>query len=196
MISQTLRVIILFGATSCASAEQPHELIICSTRVIQSPKLAVQHFNSISYFHAFSSHHRVFRLFHSPLSFAKDTMANAIAMLELQRVKLDSQSLGNLQIGSKVKNSSVKDNENDEKIARRQLPSGVSYQNGEYPNESLWMSLVPPNHDLIQNVRKPKPSKTIKTIKTIKVNNHMFHPCKHPPTVPESVQCLSHLARR
>lgn len=123
-------------------------------------------------------------------------MANAIAMLELQRVKLDSQSLGNLQIGSKVKNSSVKDNENDEKIARRQLPSGVSYQNGEYPNESLWMSLVPPNHDLIQNVRKPKPSKTIKTIKTIKVNNHMFHPCKHPPTVPESVQCLSHLARR
>ena len=153
-------------------------------------------------------HHIIasFRLFHSPLSFAKDTMANAIAMLELQRVKLDFQSLGNLQIGSKVKNSSVKDNENDEKIARRQLPSGVSppavllaklfYQNGEYPNESLWMSLVPPNHDLIQNVRKPKPSKTIKTIKTIKVNNHFFHPCKHPPTVPESVQCLSHLACR
>lgn len=54
-------------------------------------------------------------------------MANAIAMLELQRVKLDFQSLGNLQIGSKVKNSSVKDNnENDEKIALRQLPSGVS----------------------------------------------------------------------
>ena len=46
-------------------------------------------------------------------------MANAIAMLEMQRVKLDLEST--------AKNSSVKDNnENDEKIALRQLPSGVS----------------------------------------------------------------------
>ena len=110
LIYQTFRIIILLGATSCA--EQPHELIICSTRVIQSPKhpkLAVEHF-ALPCIFIISS-----RLFHSPLSFAKETMANATAMLEMQRVKLHFKSLGNLQIGSKVKNSTVKDNnENDE----------------------------------------------------------------------------------
>lgn len=166
----------------------------CSTRVIQSPKLAVQHFKFPCIFIKSS---RLFVFSIHPYHLRKTPWP--IVMFEMQQVKLDLEST--------VKNSSVKDNnENDEKIALRQLPVGFLllrsswqndfYQNGEYLNESLWMSLVPPNHDLIQNVRKPKPSKTIKTIKTIKVNNHLFHPCKHPPIVPESVQCLSHLACR
>ena len=131
-----------------------------------------------------------FRLFHSPLSFAKDTMANAIAMLELQRVKLDFQSLGNLQIGSKVKNSSVKDNENDEKIALRQLPSGVS------PPAVLLAKWFLPKWRISQresldvsgatkswSYSKCSKTKTIKTIKNNQNNqNHQLFPSLQTPT--------------